>query len=36
MSWDESLGLRRNWCEDTLLLESLAVGTTSFWVLIKA
>jgi hypothetical protein len=36
MSWDESLSLGRNGSEDTLLLESLAVGTTSFWILIES
>jgi hypothetical protein len=36
MRRDESLGLGRNWREDTLLLEALAVGTTSFRVLIKS
>jgi hypothetical protein len=36
MSWDESLGLRRDWCEDALLLESLAVGAASFRVLVES
>jgi hypothetical protein len=36
MSGDESLSLGRNGSEDTLLLESLAVGTATFWVLIES
>lgn len=36
VNWDESLCLSGNWGEDTLLRESLAIGATAVFGLVKA